>query len=164
MAVDVQYENDGAFAAGVVFNEWSADSPERTCVCKIPAVEEYVPGQFYKRELPCILQLLNDHQLTPTYILIDGYVYLDGHSTPGLGKHLSDALHGNVKIIGVAKTPFSKIGPEFEILRGGSKKPLYVTSIGEELSAAKAKIVSMHGQYRIPTLLKKVDQASRQIR
>ena len=45
------------------------------------------PGQFYKRELPCILELLKQVNPLPNYIVIDGYVYLGGDEKPGLGKH-----------------------------------------------------------------------------
>ena len=124
---------------------------------------DYIPGQLYKRELPGILKLLSEHNLQPEYIVIDGYVYLDGYAKPGLGKHLYDALHGNVKVIGVAKKRFAGISDAYALYRGGSKQPLYITSAGEALSAAKLHILSMHSIYRIPTMLKKVDQLSRLI-
>ena len=79
-----------------------------------------------------------------------------------IGKQLYDALHGKTKIIGVAKNPFSGISDEYKIYRDLSKKPLYVTCAGEELSAAKAHVLSMYGTHRIPFMLKKVDQVCRQ--
>ncbi|MES2041429.1 MAG: hypothetical protein V4495_26730 [Pseudomonadota bacterium] len=81
LAVDVAYaDNDGAtadaadttaignnhaYAAGVVFHDWSDDKPEKTCVSHTTSVAGYVPGEFYKRELPCILQLLSQHEIEP---------------------------------------------------------------------------------------------------
>lgn len=161
IAVDVQYDDDAGHAAAVVFDDWSAAGPLRSCVSRISPVGEYVPGEFYKRELPCILRLLDEHALTPDCIVIDGYVYLDGHARPGLGKYLHDALGGKVSVIGVAKTAFAEIGPAFALCRGQSQKPLYVTCIGEDLAVAKAHVLAMHGEHRIPSLLRQVDQLSR---
>lgn len=162
LAVDVHYKDEYAIAAGVVFDNWTDRAPRSCHVSFVDDVSEYLPGQFYKRELPCILQLLKEHRLSPEYILIDAYVYLDGYSIPGLGKYLYDALEHQVKIIGVAKNPFKSISPEFEVYRGGSERPLYVTCAGEELSVCKKRVQSMSGCYRYPTLLKRVDQLSKQ--
>jgi len=41
---------------------------------------------FYKRELPCILKLLDKLEQPPSCIVVDGYVFLDGK------KKASDAL------------------------------------------------------------------------
>jgi deoxyribonuclease V len=64
-------------------------------------------------------------------------------------------------VIGVAKTAFANIGDEYKLLRGQSASPLYVTSVGMPLAEAKAAIQSMHGEFRIPTHLKRVDQLCR---
>lgn len=164
LAVDVHYENTTAVVAGIGFARWTDKAPETSYVSTIEQTGGYIPGQFYKRELPCILRLLDEHQLSPTHILIDGYVYLDGHSRPGLGKHLYDALSGKVKIIGVAKNPFKGIPAEYTLYRGSSAKPLYITCAGMMPTEAKSRIAAMHGPYRIPTLLKTVDQLCRTLR
>jgi deoxyribonuclease V len=39
---------------------------------------------------------------------------------------------------------------------------LYVTAMGISSEEAKSLIETMHGQYRIPTMLKLVDQLSKQ--
>ncbi|WP_020406239.1 endonuclease V [Hahella ganghwensis] len=161
LAVDVQYADDSAFVAGVLFREWDAASPDKEFVSVLHQVAEYEPGKFYKRELPCILKLLEEHALKPSTIIVDGYVYLDGDQRPGLGKHLFDSLKEEVDVIGVAKKPFAGIGHECEIYRGESSKPLYVTATGE-LGVAKELIASMHGKHRIPVLLKRVDQLCRE--
>ncbi|MFZ6712347.1 endonuclease V [Undibacterium sp. TC9W] len=166
LAVDVHYSSDeageSACVAGVVFHNWDDDKPAKTCISHIRNVANYVPGEFYKRELPCILQLLAEHDLQPDCIIIDGYVYLDGTSKPGLGCYLHEALAGKASIIGVAKSSFSAIDASFGICRGESIKPLYITSLGMDLATAQASIAAMHGEYRLPTLLKQVDQLCRE--
>jgi deoxyribonuclease V len=161
LAVDVHYLPNGSLAAGVAFDTWDAAEPMQTYSSTRDTVAEYSPGHFYQRELPCILDLLQKGGVQPDCILIDGYVYLDGVARPGLGKHLFDALEGRVKVIGIAKTSFDGIGPEYQVLRGDSKRPLFVTSVGEDLALARKSIEVMHGKYRIPTLLKLVDQLCR---
>lgn len=161
LAVDVHYADEGSTTAGVVFDDWEASTPQSTFVSKLPGVEEYKPGLFYERELPCIVNLLREHALQPDFIVVDGYVFLDGFARPGLGKYLFDALQGQVKIIGVAKTSFAGIGPEFMVHRGESTRPLYVTCAGLDIDVAKSLVLRLHGKHRIPTLLRMVDQLCR---
>jgi deoxyribonuclease V len=161
LAVDVKYSEECAVAAGVVFAGCGDETPEREVVSCLTTPAEYQPGQFYRRELPCILKLLTDNGLAPDIIIIDGFVYLDGVSRPGLGKHLYDALHGDVAVIGVAKTPFKGISPRYQLFRGGSTRPLYITAVGIHLDIAKDFIRDMHGRHRLPTMLKRVDHLSR---
>lgn len=163
VAVDVQYTQDQAIAAGVLFDGWQDAEPLEECVSMIENVAAYEPGKFFKRELPCLLQLLAEHRLHPDCIVVDGYVYLDGVSRAGLGKHLYDAL-GGVPVVGVAKKRYADIGPQFEVFRGASGRPLYVTSVGLELEHAKESVRAMHGAHRLPTLLKRVDQICRGMR
>jgi deoxyribonuclease V len=161
LAVDVNYDNSHAVAAGVAFDRWADPAPHSSYTSFIENVSSYVPGQFYKRELPCILQLLAEHDLKPDYILVDGYVYLDGCSKPGLGKYLYDALNGKTRVVGVAKNPFNSISDEYCLYRGVSSKPLYITCAGEALSRCKQMVASMHGKHRYPEMLRQVDRISR---
>ena len=161
LAVDAYYHKTNASVAGIAFESWSACNPISVHVSRVERVSAYVSGEFYQRELPCILALLNEHELSPGTIIIDGYVYLDGSSTPGLGKHLYDALKGHVTVVGVAKQAFADLGSQYAIVRGNSTRPLYVTAEGMVLERAKACIMAMHGKHRIPTLLKRADQESR---
>jgi len=161
LAIDVDYSDNTALVAGVLFKSWDDIEPYNTYTSIINEVNEYHPGSFYKRELPCILELLEEHNLKPDIIVVDGYVYLDGVSIPGLGKYLYDALDEKTIVIGVAKGPFKDIGSEYALYRGDSKKALYVTSVGISLQCAIKRISSMNGKYRIPDLLKKVDQVCR---
>jgi deoxyribonuclease V len=79
----------------------------------------------------------------------------------GLGKHLFKFLDGKIPVVGVAKSKFEGSSGA-EVFRGGSIRPLYVTSAGMDLQKASVRIRSMHGVHRIPTLLKRVDLLARQ--
>jgi len=161
LAIDVHYREADAIAAGISFDTWDATAPLNEYVSRITEISEYTPGQFYKRELPCIQQLITEHQLNPSLIIIDGYVFLDSNNRPGLGKHLFDMLDQKIPIIGVAKTAFHDAPSDFEIFRGQSKSPLFISSAGIALSDAKQHILSMHGKNILPALLKTVDQLCR---
>lgn len=169
LVVDVHYNDteDGttqAQVAGVGFDTWTDAQPNQVWLSQLAAVSAYQAGQFYQRELPCLLTLLNEHAITPECIVIDGYVFLDGHHQPGLGKHLYDALHGSTPIIGVAKKRFKDISDDYTLLRGNSQMPLFITAVGMTASTARECVANMHGQYRLPTLLKRVDQLCRGIK
>ncbi|NML16890.1 endonuclease V [Azohydromonas caseinilytica] len=161
LATDVHYSAGHATAAGLLFESWAAPQALHCCISQIHEIKPYRPGHFYERELPCLLELLREHRLHPDIIVVDGYVFLDGISRPGLGKHLFDALGGCVPVVGVAKTAFRGIGAEFQVLRGGSTKPLFVTCVGEGLESARAGVRAMHGRHRLPELLKQVDRLCR---
>ena len=94
-------------------------------------------------------------------IVIDGYVWLGDDQAPGLGAHLHRAIGGRSAVIGVAKTRFLSARPVEEVHRGSSRVPLYVTAVGLDLSESARCIREMHGPYRIPTLLKRVDRLCR---
>lgn len=160
LAVDVHYYNDTATAAGVLFDTWEDSVPEKVFTSKILEIKAYQSGSFYKRELPCILQLVSEHSIETSCIIIDGYVHLNDNK-PGLGTYLFNALQGNISVIGVAKNSYSGVSNDLAIYRGKSKKPLFVTSEGINLINAKELVLSMHGQNRIPTLLKLADQLCR---
>ena len=161
LAVDVDYAEHSALAAGVQFSNWDDVEVENTFTSTIEKIYPYEPGSFYKRELPCILQLLDEHALKPEVILVDGYVFLDGDKTAGLGKHLFDALSYKPSVVGVAKRAFRDISTKYKVYRGDSRNPLFVTSIGLELDLALEGVSRMSGRYRIPELLKKVDRVCR---
>jgi deoxyribonuclease V len=163
LAVDVAYFQERASVAGVLFGNWQDAKSAREFVLETETPAQYQPGQFYRRELPCILRLLEEYDLHPEYLLVDGFVFLDGRKEPGLGWHLYQALGRKVAVIGVAKSAFKGIGSEYQVHRGGSAKALYVTAAGVEVEAAQAFILAMHGQHRIPTLLKRVDELSRRL-
>ncbi|EDY17193.1 putative endonuclease V (deoxyinosine 3endonuclease) [Chthoniobacter flavus Ellin428] len=158
--LDVDYRDTGACAAAVVFRDWSDAIALEERTVQITEVQPYEPGQFYRRELPCLLAVLRTLPPIET-VIIDGYVWLEGTATPGLGAHLHEALGGGSVIIGVAKTKFQGADRAQEILRGTSQKPLYVTAEGVPVDVAAERVRSMHGAHRIPTLLKRVDDLCR---
>lgn len=150
-----------AIAACVVVNDWSDSNTIAEHVVRISDVRDYEPGQFYRRELPCIEAVLAALTTTPNIIVVDGYVWLDDQNYPGLGKYLYDALNQTIPVIGVAKNPFKQSLHAHELYRGGSTRPLYITSVGIPVPLAANNIAAMHGLHRFPTILKQVDRLSR---
>ena len=159
IAIDVHYREGIAKTVSIEFDDWNASKPTNTHVVIIPETADYVPGQFYKRELPCILEVLKLSDLSKVdYIIVDGYVFLDDLGKKGLGSYLFEALAGQIPIIGVAKRSFHSIDKlVIPIKRGQSNNPLYITSQGADLKAMATKIKAMDGDFRTPTLLKILD-------
>ena len=162
-AIDCQYYDDTAIAAGILFENWHDEEITAKQVNTIENIAPYEPGQFYKRELPCILSVLKSLETQPDIIIVDGYVTLSREQKPGLGMHLYEALDRKIPVIGVAKRSFVDTPEEAGVLRGKSENPLYISSAGIDLEQAKAHIQQMHGKNRHPTLLKYVDQLARGI-
>jgi deoxyribonuclease V len=156
-ALDVRYDDAAltGFGAAIVFEHWEDPQPTAEYTATFSQVEPYVPGQFFKRELPCLLELLKKVREPLGTIIVDGFVSLG--DKPGLGMHLWEALGRSVPVIGVAKSHFRYATP-VKVLRGSSKRPLLVTAAGIEPSPAAELIREMHGPNRIPTLLKWVDR------
>jgi deoxyribonuclease V len=159
-ALDVHYDQATlrGRAAAIVFESWYDAEPVGEYLADVENVEPYVPGEFFRRELPCLLAVLSRIDLKLDVVVIDGYVRLNGK--PGLGEHLFDVLGRKLPVIGVAKTRF--VGaPAREILRGGSASPLFISSAGIGPDEAAECVARMHGAHRIPTLLKRVDRLAR---
>jgi len=164
IALDVHYKGSNARAVGIEFEHWDDPIPDKINKAEIRGVAGYEPGAFYKRELPCILEVLKKSDLnTAEVLLIDGYVILNDEGKLGLGGYLYQALKRRIPVIGVAKTRFHGQGKHVkEVIRGRSSNPLYVSSIGINLENAADHIRNMHGVYRIPSLLKILDKNSRE--
>lgn len=161
LAVDVAYGDNRAVVAGVLFNDWPDAKPAEEIVISCPVPDNYLPGQFYRRELPCIALLL-EHVAQPVdFIIVDAFVYLGRDKKAGLGKHLRDILEQKTAVIGVAKKPYRETPESCNVLRGRSRKPLYVTADGISLKRAKFLVSIMHGKGRIPTMLRHVDRLCR---
>jgi deoxyribonuclease V len=161
LATDVHYHDVGATAAGVLFNDWCDVAAQQTLTVEIEAVKPYVSGQFYQRELPCLLALVEQIDKPLTCIVVDGFVYLNEQKRAGLGQYLYEALEGKVAVVGVAKSAFRESPADTQVWRGKSQKPLYVTSVGIEQEEAKRCVTRMAGDFRLPTLLKQVDSLCR---
>lgn len=159
--VDAHYRETIAVAACVLFRDWDDERPVEEVVERIAGVQEYVPGSFYLRELPCLARVLGRVCHPFDAVIVDGYVWLDEAEMPGLGAHLSRILGGRVPVIGVAKSRFKNPTKSIAIYRGRSARPLFVSSLGIDLAEAAERIRAMGGEYRIPSLLKRVDELCR---
>jgi len=161
LAIDVQYKEDTATVAGVLFSNWQSAEPHRCVVTPVSKILPYEPGAFYKRELPCIMALLKEVHEPLDVIVVDGFVSLGADQRKGLGMHLYESINKSAVVVGVAKQAFKDTPKEFELLRGESQKPIYVSAAGMSTTQAINHVASMHGKHRLPTMLKKVDQLCR---
>jgi deoxyribonuclease V len=161
--MDVDYREDRAVVAGLGFRAWTDGAAAASKALALPTPGAYEPGQFYKRELPCLLALLTAlaPEEQPELIVVDGYVWLGQAGEKGLGAHLSDALAGRIPVVGVAKTAYQRSPFAEHVVRGEAKKPLYVTAQGLPAADAAAHVRSMAGPFRVPTLLQQVDRLCR---
>jgi deoxyribonuclease V len=67
-----------------------------------------------------------------------------------------------VPIVGVAKTWYASAKLTVSVVRGeNATRPLFVTAVGMDVESAARAVQGMHGSYRIPTLLRQVDQLCR---
>lgn len=163
LAFDTYYFDNQAKTVCLSFDNWTDDK------CKIYTetldhVEDYISGEFYKRELPCILSLLRTIDYANVEaIIVDGFVFLDDNNKLGLGGHLYKELNATIPVIGVAKNNFATIEKyKSVLLRGESKKPLFITSIGIDIDTATKHIREMKGSFRVPTLLKYLDTLTKE--
>jgi deoxyribonuclease V len=155
-AVDVDYRAEGAVAACVLFATWDAARPSETLIERVAAFAPYQPGELYRRELPCLLAVLARAPALEV-VCVDGHAWV-GVDRPGLGAHLHRAI--GRPVIGVAKRAF--VGaPARALCRGESRRPLWISTAGHDLDDAIARVASMHGAHRLPTLFKLVDRLCR---
>ncbi len=164
IVIDVGYDENKANAASLSFENWDDSSPTDSKKILLENIADYEPGKFYLRELPCILESLNQYDLDQVdTIIIDGFVWLNSEKKPGLGAYLFEKLDKKIPIIGVAKRKFHGENIFMKTIeRGESKNPLFITAEGIEVNEAAELIKNMHGDFRIPTLLRVVDQLSRE--
>lgn len=156
LIVDTFYGDNWARVAGVTVDSPDARQVWQEYTVMVANPAPYEPGQFYKRELPGILELLKTLPKQPDVVIIDGYCEVGGHD--GLGNHLHNTTQ--IPVIGLAKTNY--VGANAEPFGRGSK-PLYLSSAGISLPDAKEILSRLESPYRIPTLVKRVDQLSRGI-
>jgi len=155
--VDVDYQPTGVTTAAVGFTSWADTlATIEVVVRSFDAPQPYEPGQFAKRELPFLLGVL-ERMPKLDAILVDAYVWL-APDRPGMGKVLHDAC--GVPVIGVAKTRFDG-ATAIEVVRGDSAKPLHVTAVGFDAATAAEHVRTMHGEFRIPSLIKRADALAR---
>lgn len=158
-AVDVQYLPSGEARAALVIAPSAAFSLiETEKVVLVPSVAPYVPGEFWRRELPCLQAVLSGVSGL-SLLVVDGYVDLDPSGRPGLGARASAAF--GVPVVGVAKTRFASATHAVPVLRGSATRPLYVTAVGLAVAEAADLVRGMAGRYRLPDALRRVDALAR---
>jgi deoxyribonuclease V len=164
LAFDTYYFDNKARTICLAFDSWTTTDNFVIYSEILEDIEDYTSGEFYRRELPCILSLLKKINIDKIEIIVvDGFVFLDDVNKLGLGGYLDRHLESKIPIIGVAKNNFATIQKNKRILlRGESKKPLFVTSIGIDIDKATEHIKSMAGNFRIPTLLKHLDSLTKE--
>jgi deoxyribonuclease V len=168
IAIDASYKEDSAYTVGVIFSSWDDTEPEKIIDCTVKNPGPYIPGEFYKRELKCILELLKLINLEDfDTIIVDGFIWIkkDGELTEGLGARLWQELNNSdLSIIGVAKSPFSDCSEySCSVYRGTGITPLYVQGVGKKMDNKKAGniIKNMGGQYKLPDILKTLDKKTK---
>ncbi|HNI95826.1 MAG TPA: endonuclease V [Leptospiraceae bacterium] len=164
-AADVHYREDKAVGVIVLFTEWESESIHSFEKIEFTGkYSEYIPGEFYKRELPILLSLhekIKDAALEA--FIVDGYVYLGLEEKPGLGYYVYQKLGGSIPVIGAAKSRFKDNSENCrELYRGKSTKPMYITSVGISSEDALGKMQKMKGKFRIPDILSRLDRMTKE--
>lgn len=164
LAFDTWYFEHKAKTICLSFSSWENEEGYQVDTDILENIPEYKSGEFYKRELPCILSLFKKLKINNVEtIIVDGFVFLDDHYKLGLGGHLYRELDSGIPVIGVAKTNFATIEKnKRKLFRGKSMKPLFITAIGIDVDLAKELIKNMSGPNRIPTILKTLDTLTKE--
>ena len=160
---DVHYDDQGANAAAILFEQWTDDLPAEQLVVRCENVGDYQAGSFYQRELAPLRAVIDQITVPVDTFVIDACCRLSEDGAPGLGDYLYRSLPEDTVVIGVAKNRFRGTDHAVEVIRGGSKRPPFVSSIGIEYQAAANRIQSMAGRHREPKLLKAVDRLCRDV-
>jgi deoxyribonuclease V len=163
LATDVHYSDTGATAAGVAFDAWSASTASQCWV--LPFTDPPAPyqsGRFYLRELPYLREVVSraSSDVDVDTIIVDGHVWLTDNE-PGLGMHLYESLAQTVPVVGIAKSAYHD-GAAIPVRRGRSRRPLFVSSVGLDRVDIAVLVAHMHGEGRIPTIVRIVDRLARQ--
>lgn len=172
LAIDIYYEEDSAHVVGIMFESLEHDSvPSEIYECFSAVESGYISGQFYKRELPPIIDLLENYiglsriSAEVEMIILDGF-YMLSNNNEGLGKHLESYLDSKgikVEIMGIAKSGVSSFSQFAQsCIRGkhGTTSPLWVN--GSVRGKNYSKLVKkMSGEYRLPDILKYLDNLTK---
>lgn len=174
IAIDSFYYNDtDCYSVGVIFENWKDDHALDIITSHVSNYEHYMPGQFYKKELPGILSILKQVDLNEfDTVIVDGYVWLHDKSNkikPGLGAKLYEELfkeYSHITVVGVGKTLYGKPCNTYsEVFRGYSKTPLYITcSDISKTEKMATQVKKMYGRYKLPKLLKVLDNKTKELK
>ncbi len=160
ICLDAAYGDGFAAGCAIAFRAIDSDAYQAVYTDYTRGTFPYIPGRFYLRELPVLIRVLKQVTERPGLLVVDGYVRLPG-KRPGLGMHLFQTLGGNIPVIGIAKNPYR--GHSFcnKVLRGNSRRPLYVTSAGVKEAEAADMVRQMSGSFRLPDMVRAADRFAR---
>ena len=163
--VDVSYLDNFAAVACIISSSTKPWPALRSYTAILENICHYEPGNFYKRELPCILDVFKKIEEHVSTIFVDAYVWLpDGR--PGLGARLYYTLNEEIAVVGIAKNGFmasNESGVVKCIFRGSSRRPLFISAAGVSLEEAAKTVSRLPGPFRIPLHMQTAHTLSRQI-
>lgn len=160
--LDVACTGSATGVGCVLADTWIARHPTDQITRRFTsAPARYAPGPLYRRELPSLRAVIEGLRPPPAVLVIDSYVWLGADGAPGLGAHLFAGLGSMVPVVGIAKNLYHGDTWSERVLRGASRKPLYVTAAGIETARAAEAVLQMYGNQRIPTLLQQACILSR---
>jgi len=162
LCLDAAYREDLAVACAVAFSAPDSLTFEALYYGVKGNVPRYQAGSLYLRELPVLLEAIEQFPGTPNLVMVDGYAWLPG-KRPGLGMHLFRALDEKVPVIGVAKNPYRGHAACKKVFRGRSRRPLFVTACGIRASRAAEMVSQMSGKYRLPDMIRLADRRARSL-
>ena len=70
LSFDVHYRNNKAKVVGILF-EWDDISSRQIIIEFVDNVDEYISGEFYKRELPCLIKIIEKNSIARIFPRID---------------------------------------------------------------------------------------------
>lgn len=160
--IDADYneETREGHVAGIVAKNILSEQEEYVITAFVTEIEDYIPGQFYRRELQSVDSIISQIEKGDIeMIVVDGYAD-SGTEEHALGTYVYEKY--NIPVIGIGKNKYDRCVLEnLEVYRGESKKPLYVTSKGMDNEQAKTLVKKMAGKFRIPYLVKYADNRAR---
>lgn len=156
---DVGSVGESALVGCVAIENFSDTEPLSEWIVEGGSVGPYVPGEFYRRELrPLIRAVRSAPDLS--VCVIDAYVDLGEDAAPGPGRILFEQT--GVPVVGVAKSRYLGTPTEFEVLRGESQRPLFVSAAGLNNDRAREYVRAMAGMGRIRSMIRRAHQLSKQ--
>lgn len=180
LTLDVQYQQEVGY---VGMCEWNIQSEGgRIFLTKHECIEEYVPGKFFKREGPILLQAIDRYRMftaeSPDLLIIDGH----GTAHPQKsGIAVWIGTRTKIPTIGLAKRSLlpnppdvgTEAGDYQQVLLHGEVvghivrtqkgiKPVFVSpGFGISCEEAVKTILSLRGKFRIIEPMRKADFSAR---